>query len=291
MALSNLLKNSTTTEISFSKYAGCGNDFIIFDNRTLFFPSNHDQLIKNLCDRSKGIGADGVILLENSLSADFKMRIFNADGSEAEMCGNGIRCLLKYIRELGFTHQSYTIETMKSNRIVEFCYQDVRVEMGSPTDLIWNIPLPIENKTLVVHHLNTGVPHTILFVKDITLIPLDHLGPQIRYHPFFLPKGTNVNVASLSGSSEIHLRTYERGVEGETLACGTGATATALAAAKLYGLESPISVQTRSGESILISFYLQNEQFHSVKMSGNAIFQFRGKIDLGFYLKRTVHFQ
>lgn len=265
----------------FSKYSGCGNDFILVDNRDMSFPSTNHFLISKLCQRQFGIGADGLILLENSDSAaGFRMRIFNSDGSEAEMCGNGIRCLLKFIRQLGFKEQSYTIQTMQRQFKVSFVEDEIIVEMGSPKDIQWNLKLLIDDELKNVHFMDTGVPHAVLFVEDIENVDVPFLGPKIRYHSKFAPKGANVNFVKPISSDSILIRTYERGVEQETLACGTGATASAIAAAKYWGFKSPIKVYLQSKEILKIGFDLDTSPISSVTLTGPARFIFQGVAEL-----------
>lgn len=264
----------------FAKYVGCGNDFIFFDHRDPFFPSENKTLIQNLCHRQKGIGADGIVLLENSVQADYKMRIFNADGSEAEMCGNGIRCLMRFLEHLGLSNSSYKIEV--ANRILHLTHQGshINVNMGEPTDLRWNILIEYKHINYRVHYLNTGVPHVVLFVDHIDEINLAELGPYLRYHKAFAPQGTNVNIAECLPNQILKIRTYERGVEGETLACGTGATAVALAAHYQYQYSSPIRIETRLGEFLTISFQSDENNFSHVLMAGPASRTFQGTISL-----------
>lgn len=260
----------------FSKYSGCGNDFILIDNRLQrFFPDR--ACILRLCSRQGGIGADGLILLEPSRKADYRMRIFNADGGEAEMCGNGIRCLIAFIRELGGVSKHYRIETMHSLLQTAIQGEKISVEMPKPQDIRWSMQLDAHS----LHFLNTGVPHAVLFVDDLNDDKWMALAPSIRRHGAFGTAGTNVNFASLTPSGNVLVRTYERGVEGETLACGTGATATALAAAKCYRLPSPVRVLPRSNEPLEISFSWEgsreDESPTQVEMAGPAKFNFRGE--------------
>lgn len=264
---------------SFSKYVGCGNDFILFDHRIPFFPIENKHLIQTLCHRQRGIGADGIILLENSSRADFRFRIFNADGSEAEMCGNGMRCLGKFIQECGGTASSYLIETMQHILALSIQEEAVQVEMGPIKEVIWNLSLNVPGLFLIGHFLNTGVPHFVLFVQDLDRFALDQLGPQIRRHVRFSPAGTNVNLAEWNGSDTLRIRTYERGVEAETLACGTGATAVALAAAYQYQMKSPIFIKTASQELLRIDFCrLEEFYFKQVTLTGPAHRVFQGQI-------------
>ncbi|WP_079989365.1 diaminopimelate epimerase [Candidatus Protochlamydia phocaeensis] len=265
---------------AFAKYTGCGNDFILFDNRQGRFPLSTPGLIQRLCHRQWGIGADGVILLESSSLAHARMRIFNADGSEAEMCGNGVRCLVHWMGSLGFSSPSYTIETMLRTLKAWRMGDQVRIEMGSPSRLQWHVPLRFESACLFVHHLDTGVPHAVLFVEDVDAVELNRLGPFIRHHSLWHPHGANVSIGQQIDHTLFKVRTFERGVEGETLACGTGATAVALAAAYLHHLVGPLSMQTRSGDCLQISFKLAGQRFKDVTMTGPAICTFEGEIDL-----------
>lgn len=259
---------------TFEKYSGCGNDFILFDNRENLFPGNNRDLIKTLCDRRKGIGADGILLRENSTIADAKMRIFNSDGSEAEMCGNGLRCFVK-----AFHRGSCKIEV--NHRILSCkAEQEVSIGMGIPSNLEWNIPFPFENQSLILHHLNTGVPHTLLFVPNIEEVNVKTIGASIRHA--WKPNGTNVTFVQQIDRQKYKIRTYERGVEGETPACGTGATAAALGAATLYQAQSPIIIETLLNEHLTIHFLINNGQFSEVSLVGPAQFLFRGVIELSF---------
>lgn len=267
--------------IEFSKYSGCGNDFILIDNRSNFFPANQPACIQELCTRRTGIGADGVILLENSLHSDFRMRIFNADGSEAEMCGNGLRCLMKFIQEQGFTSAHCVVETFLRPLKVRAVDAFVTVEMGEPFDFRWDIPLSIDGSFYKVHHINTGVPHLIYFTDALEAFPLDKLGPKFRHHPFFAPQGANFNVVQVLPEGELQVRTFERGVEGETLACGTGCVAAALAANHLFNLPTPIKVSPRSKEPLLIHFTVKEGTVQNLTMTGPAIKTFSGFYEWG----------
>jgi diaminopimelate epimerase len=208
------------------------------------------------------------------------MRIFNADGSEAEMCGNGLRCLVDWMHALGILPTTYTIET--KNHLLKAWKNNssITIEMGSPTQLAWNMQVSFESKDYTVHSLNTGVPHVILFTADIHHPTLEKIGPFIRYHPLWQPQGTNFSLVQPVENQTFLIRTYERGVEAETLACGTGATAAALTVAFQYGLSSPIIMQTKSGTHLEISFKYENQNFTNVTMTGPALPVFNGSIDL-----------
>jgi diaminopimelate epimerase len=266
-------------KIPFSKYSGSGNDFILIDNRRGTFSPN-SPLIKRLCKRRTGIGADGIILLESSHQADFKMCIFNADGSEAEMCGNGVRCLLKFIVALGFNKQNYLIETKETKITLSHVQGSPCVSMPTPSDLRLEIRLNVDDEVFPIHFINTGVPHAVLTVDDLELAHWMNIAPKIRRHPEFDPHGTNVNFIKLDEQGKVHIRTYERGVEDETLACGTGATAAALIASALYHLPSPIQVIPRSHETLTINFVHSNLKFNQVSLSGPAALIFQGELVL-----------
>lgn len=266
--------------MDFSKYSGCGNDFIIIDNRSEFFPVKRSDYIRKLCERRTGIGADGVILLENSLHSDFRMRIFNADGHEAEMCGNGIRCLMKFIRERGFTSENYVIETYLRPLAVRLVDDLVTVDMGEPFDFRRDISLTVEGKTYSVHYLNTGVPHLIHFTDLAEEFPLEILGPKFRFHPLFSPQGANFSVVRMLPSGGVTIRTFERGVEAETLACGTGCAAAAVTAHLIHGVSAPVKVRTRSQEDLLFDFSVSEGKVQNLTMTGPAEKIFSGSCSM-----------
>lgn len=263
----------------FSKYVGSGNDFVFFDNRQRQFPIDA-RLIQRLCHRQEGIGADGVILLQTSSKADFNMRIFNSDGGEAEMCGNGMRCLMLFLDELGYKEPSYRIEASGKMLKVKRQGWKVCVEMSDPEELAWDIPLSWNGITQQLHHLNTGVPHVVVFVDEIETWDIEKWGKHVRHHPRFSPKGVNGNAAQILANGEIVVRTYERGVEAETLACGTGATAVALAAARQLGIKSPVRIKTRSQEILEIGFSQDQDRFTNVTLSGPARRTYSGEVDI-----------
>jgi len=249
----------------FSKYQQAGNDFIILDDRDASFPQDV-SLISRICHRKFGIGADGVILLQSSKKSDFKMRIFNSDGNEAESCGNGICCLAKFIKDQNLTpNKDISLELIDS--IVEIFYREgnTLVQMDSPKDFKFNQVIDVNKEKLVYHFVNTGVPHFVSFVKDLKQINLMQVGSYIRNHTEFMPNGTNVNFAVLNEGQEITVRTYERGVEGETLACGTGACAVALIASFVYNLPSPIKI-CHPGGKLMVHFERNKADFKNVSI-------------------------
>lgn len=272
--------------IHFKKYSGAGNDFIIIDNRTLNLPLPLGrELAYILCNHQLGFCADGLIFLESSLLADFKMRIFNRDGSEAEMCGNGLRCLGKFIQSSGYPSSLFSIETPLAPakvHYVQIADDEIIVEMGLPTDRnIFSIP-EISHE---IHYLDTGVPHAVVFVEDVANVNVLQWGAFVRNHSLFAPSGTNVNFVHLNGS-ELYLRTFERGVENETLACGTGACATAVVAAEKFQLPSPVVLYVQSGTKL--KFYFEkndsNVAYQKIFLSGPALFLLDGHFNLADFL-------
>ncbi len=266
-------------QLSFSKYSGCGNDFILFNNLAGQFPAQDSNLIRRICHRQLGIGADGIILLEKAQKGDFRMRIFNSDGTEAEMCGNGLRCLMQFIREQGYKDNEYSIQTMHRQLRVKLKNDQVEMEMGSPSNVSWDVPVEISNKKYRVDYLDTGVPHAILFVEDVARINVNKEGSEFRYHSAFSPKGANMNFVELDGN-RLKLRTYERGVEQETLACGTGAAAAVIAAVKKHQLKLPVQVEFRSGDTVEVDFKEKNGRIEEVIQTGPANKIFHGVIDI-----------
>jgi diaminopimelate epimerase len=239
---------------NFSKYSGCGNDFILIDDRASTFPVDDKALICRLCNRQLGIGADGIVLLQKGKKGDYGMRIFNSDGSEAEMCGNGLRCLGRFIADLGETRTTFTVDSMLRQHEIKLIKDNVQASMGPPQFIEKDIPLSIEGRTLATYFLDTGVPHAVLFVDRLDQVDVKRFGAKIRHHEHFAPRGANANFVQKLSDSKLSVRTFERGVENETQACGTGVTAAALAAHWKWGLKAPLTVQTRSKQNLQIDF-------------------------------------
>ncbi len=248
-------------EIFFVKMQASGNDFILiknFDGRIP--PSEGPELARRLCRRRVSVGADGLILIEppkNPRNA-FSWRFFNADGSEAEMCGNGGRCAARFAVEEGISGPRLTFETLAGEIRAEVYGQRVKVELTPPRDLRLDLALSLSGESLRVHFVNTGVPHAVVLVEDLEGVAVEELGRKIRFHESFAPAGANVNFVKVLPGGGLSVRTYERGVEGETLACGTGASAAAYVAVKLGLVSPPVSVRTRGGEVLRV--YLEEER-------------------------------
>ncbi|MBW1918396.1 MAG: diaminopimelate epimerase [Deltaproteobacteria bacterium] len=265
--------------IPFWKMHGSGNDFILIDHRRpVIAEAERRPFVRAVCARKVGVGADGLIFIEPSAKVDFRWRFFNADGSEPEMCGNGGRCAARFAHLNGIAEGKMAFETLAGIVHAEVTGRQVRLEMGAPQDLRQNLTIPLPGQAWTGHFINTGVPHVVLPVADLEAAPVVEVGRAIRYHAMFQPVGTNVNFLSLLGSQEIALRTYERGVEDETLACGTGAVAAALIAARLHGLSSPVSVRPRSGELLRVFFDNQNDGFSAIGLEGEALVVYQGEL-------------
>ena len=268
--------------LDFTKMNGAGNDFVLADNRNGQISLTTEQVIK-ICDRHRGVGADGVMLLIPCASkkADWAWDFYNADGSKAEMCGNGARCFARYIQRVtGTTKNELTFETIAGIIHAQFEGERVAINLTKPHTLKLNEQVPLKNGIATVHSLNTGVPHAVLFVKNADEAMVCPIGSELRYHAHFAPKGTNVNFVQLLGPNFIRVRTYERGVENETLACGTGVTASALITARLHNFTSPVKVQVQGGDMLEIKFDRNGDEFTNVRLTGPADFAFTGRIEV-----------
>jgi len=266
--------------LRFTKMNGAGNDFILIDNRAGEVDLNRSQITR-LCDRHRGIGADGILLLENpSNHADFRMRYFNADGGEAEMCGNGARCFARFANRVAGTEGKISFQTPAGVISAELARDLVTLQMTEPTDLRLNIPLRVGTEKRIVHFINSGVPHIVVPVTQVGDVDVSREGPAIRYHEMFSPKGANVNFIEKRGANQIAVRTYERGVEDETLACGTGVVASALIFAATENAKGPIGVLARGGDELCVRFEKIDKQFRSVTLTGPAEFVFDGTIKI-----------
>jgi diaminopimelate epimerase len=258
-------------EIPFVKMNGTGNDFILVNNMSGAYDLvKQPSFVTAVCARKLSVGADGLICLEPSEKADFAWRFFNADGSEAEMCGNGARCAARFAVENTIAGPDLSFETLAGVIQAQVTGSQVRVRLTPPGELETGIRLVIEGSEVVLHSLNTGVPHAVLFVDDCENTPVETLGRAIRYHERFAPQGTNVNFVSCGQDNILHIRTYERGVEGETFACGTGSVAAALVAAALGKVSLPVVLQTRSGEQLRVDADSACPPFGQVFLEGGT---------------------
>ena len=212
--------------------------------------------------------------------ADSAWDFYNSDGSTGEMCGNGARCFARFVEKVTGHHRDFTFETEAGVITASFQGERVTASLTPPHDLVLNERVKFSVGLQTIHSINTGVPHVVFFVVDADRAMVQQLGPEIRHHPHFGPKGTNVNFVQRLGPSHIRVRTYERGVEGETLACGTGVTASALIAARMDGFSSPVKVRVQGGEELEVSFKDDHGEFTDVRLSGPAEFVFEGRIEI-----------
>ena len=267
--------------LEFTKMNGAGNDFVVIDNRRQNIELSGDQIVR-LCHRQRGVGADGLMLLIPCASgkADWAWQFYNNDGGGAEMCGNGARCFARFAQKVAGAKDGFTFETVAGIITANFHGDRVTVTLTAPRGLRLDEKVSLSTGTETIHSLNTGVPHAVLFVPDADKAMVQNLGQEIRRHPHFAPRGTNVNFVQKLGANSIRVRTYERGVEGETLACGTGVTASALVSAKLHQFTSPVKVQVQGGDTLEVSFTQNNGEFSNVRLNGPAEFVFEGKMEI-----------
>ncbi|MCB2226541.1 MAG: diaminopimelate epimerase [Desulfarculaceae bacterium] len=273
--------------IELVKMTGTGNDFILIDNRAASVPEELMPLLaRGICQRRRSVGADGLIIMEPSErvdpergKVDWRWHFFNADGSVAEMCGNGGRCAARFARDIGLAGDEMLFDTI-AGPIRAWVGDLVKLEMIKPFGAYQDVELEAAGQTLRLAGINTGVPHAVMAVEDIEAAPVVPIGREVRYHAHFAPAGTNVNFASPQGG-ELMVRTYERGVEDETLACGTGVVASALMLGQAAGLKSPITVSVRSGEKLKVYFEGQGEEFGPVYLEGAADYVFSGTLKAG----------
>ncbi|MCF7849661.1 MAG: diaminopimelate epimerase [Kiritimatiellales bacterium] len=259
--------------IPFWKMHGAGNDFIMVDDRSLAFPVGDAGFIARISARRTGIGCEGIILLQPSETADLRMRFFNPDGNEVEMCGNGARCFARLAVDIGAAPQKMAIETGAGTVRAEVLAETIRLHLTDPAD--WRLDLDA-GLEWPVDFVNTGVPHAVVRVDDLETLDLPLLGKQLRFHGLFAPEGANANFVKVEEDATLSVRTYERGVEEETLACGTGATAAALVAARRGWVDLPVAVHCASGYDLAI-----DSGDGGTTLSGGAETVFEGEVGYG----------
>ncbi len=267
--------------IFFTKMTGAGNDFIVIE---ACGGINYKRLAVKACDRTSGIGADGLLVLDTSRKADYKMRIINADGSEAEMCGNGARCMAAYIvRNKRSSKKLFKMETLAGQVLGSAQGEKATVQLSTPVDYASDIPIIVHGRAMRVSYIDTGVPHVVVFVEGLEDIDVPSIGRAIRDHERFKPRGANVNFVEQAGRGVIHVRTYERGVEDETKACGTGSVASAIvtflrgnprvANHKAAGMR----VRTAGNEILQVTFDVLEGRVENVWLKGSAHFIAKGE--------------
>jgi diaminopimelate epimerase len=273
------MERKAVKKIPFMKMSGSGNDFIFIDHREPFIPAEEMAgMARKVCRHKVSVGADGLVFIEKSDRADFKWRVFNPDGSEAEMCGNAGRCVGRFALCKGIAGPTFTFETMAGILSAEVDGRRVKLQMTRPQGLKLDEAVAVEGKELILSSLNTGVPHAVLFLPDLEGLDVARLGRAIRSHPHFAPAGTNANFVRVENNSMITVRTYERGVEDETLACGTGTVASALIAAIKGFVRSPVSVKTTGGEVLTVHYELSGTEVKKVFFEGEVRVVYEGEM-------------
>lgn len=259
--------------------SGSGNDFIIIDNRaSIVDNAGKRDFVRKVCAPKTSIGADGVIFVESSDKADFRWDFYNADGSSAEMCGNGGRCVARYAYEKKIAPEKMSFETIAGIIHAEVKGRTVKVKLTSPKNLRRNVDVALGETTYSVDSINTGVPHAVIFSQDVDKEDMQNIGRGVRYHSVFAPAGTNVNLVQKKDGHSLKVRTYERGVEGETLACGTGVVASAILASCSKDVNPPVQIETRGGEILNVYFQAGNDAFTDVYLEGLTKTTFEGTI-------------
>jgi diaminopimelate epimerase len=272
----------STMQIEFTKMHGAGNDFVMIDNLDASVRLSPDQ-VAELCHRRFGIGADGVLLLEppNSDQVDATMVYYNADGSRAEMCGNGARCFTAFALKRGLGRDGLLCFTTDAGIVSAEAINDLyRIELTPPTDLNLNRTIELKSGVTTIHSVNTGVPHVVRFVDNVEAVNIRPFGSEIRYHPDFAPAGANVNVAQIDNSGLVRVRTYERGVEDETLACGTGVTAVGIVSHLIHNVAKPVRLQVAGGRELLVDFDKTVSGIEKVTLTGPAATVFAGRVEI-----------
>jgi diaminopimelate epimerase len=258
---------------------GAGNDFVLFDDRATNFPVDDPTWIASIAARRTGIGCEGVILLQPSNRATFRMRFFNPDGSEVEMCGNGARCIARLANDIGAAPRTMTIETAAGILQAEAMGDEVRLGMTTPRDWRMNRTLQFGDQSLNYHFVNSGVPHAVVETADLDRCDVRRIGAGIRHHADFAPAGTNADFIRITGPQSLRIRTYERGVEDESGACGTGIVAGALVSAKAGAVKPPVTITTPSGHNLIVDFRLTSTGASNVTLLGPAVHVFHGTVN------------
>lgn len=277
---------------------GAGNDFIVFNLNEINEISFNSEAVRKLCHRRFGIGADGIICVGKNGKHDFAMRYYNADGFEGSLCGNGARCAILFAKKENFFSGQSTTFSVK-----EIAYSgkvegedSVEFFLNNPGKMKFNFKVKAASQLINSHFVDTGSPHVVIFInevlenpknlqsgyKEINSFPIESLGSELRYHEDFSPSGTNVNFIQKQGD-EIMIRTFERGVEAETLACGTGSVAAAITANKILKVQPPIKIKTLGGKTLKVNFNHNDHNFTNVSLTGHAEINFKGEILINNY--------
>ena len=284
----NIIKSKRSVsnlEVEFTKMSGAGNDFVIIDNR-LEVIQDKPAFARKICDRHWSIGADGVLLLESSDKAAYRMMYYNADGSYGGMCGNGGRCIAMFACLKNIANSRHTFEALDHIYSASVDTEIVSLLMKNPLSLKLNQHILIEKKHISYHAIDTGAPHIIIDIKEFSKnINFDEFdvqkwGKKLRWQKKFAPAGTNVNFIKIIGENVVQVRTFERGVEDETLACGTGSIASAIIAYKKWKLNRPITVIPTSKIPLAVDFDEVGKEIQNVTLKGPATITFTGRLDV-----------
>lgn len=267
--------------VEFDKMEGAGNDFILIDNRKGEIPADAKEgLVVDYCRRCFGIGADGMIFVENDPEFDFAWDFYNSDGSRAEMCGNGSRCVARYANKIGAADDRMIFRSLAGPIRAELTGRGAKVQLTDVAVPDAAETIMLDGKPVKLWFMVSGVPHAVVEVSALEAVDVKNLGRQIRRHERFAPAGTNVNFIGAKSGDRLAIRTYERGVEDETLACGTGSVAASIAAGKFMGKKSPVTVETRGGGELVIHFTLDGAMATNVFLEGGARLVFSGSFDV-----------
>ncbi|MDW7682432.1 MAG: diaminopimelate epimerase [bacterium] len=274
-----LTKNKRT--VSFIKISATGNDFILFDNRNGCFSGNEHDFFRHICQRRLSVGADGILLIENSERHDFSLRYFNSDGNIGEMCGNGARAASFYAHQRGIASAKLSFDVLGVAYRATVKADWVELLMPPPVEIREYPGVLEEDDYEEGGYLNVGVPHYVVFVPDVDAVDVESIGRKYRFHQAFKPWGTNTNFVQIINSNTIKIRTYERGVEEETLACGTGTISSAIMAAKQKGLSLPLEVNARGG-ALRVNF---DAEITEISLEGQVKIIYEGKLILNDSLR------
>jgi diaminopimelate epimerase len=273
-------------KIIFTKMSGAGNDFIVIDKRENNSLQISTELLRNLCDRRSGIGADGMITIDDDKNSDFKMNYFNADGTTGSLCANGARCAILFASEAGFLKSKLTDFISNDVEYKGEILNDSEIKffLNPPRKIKYNFKVKADGRLINVHYADTGSPHVVIdideserFLSSLEKVPVERLGREIRYLPEFAPDGTNVNFIDVK-ENRIAIRTYERGVEAETLSCGTGSVAAAIIAFVTHKINPPIELVTKGNEKLFVNFEVENSRVRNLSLTGPARIVFTGEI-------------
>ena len=262
--------------LSFRKMHGAGNDFILLDDRGGAFPCGDRLCIRALCERRTGIGSDGLILIQASGKSDFRMRFFNPDGTEADLCGNGARCVARFAHEIGAAPADMSIETAAGNVRARVIGGNVMLDLPAPSGFSMNLELDVAGQKRLCHRVVLGVPHAVTEPADWDTIDVARVGSALRRHPAFAPAGANVDFVRIEPDGTVRIRTFERGVEAETLACGTGIAAAAVILGRLGRVHPPVELECAHGDRLSVNFVLTGAGAERVTLLGPAETVFDG---------------